>query len=92
MHKRPFQQALERIRAEYLEMPGMRLAPAQVERLSGVDRSVCRQVLDALRYGVARDRTQLSRLEKVNLIRQADDVFKESAAKHGPRRAASSSH
>ena len=48
MQKLPFQQALERIRAEYLEMPGMRLTPEQVEKLSGVDRSICRQVLDAL--------------------------------------------
>jgi hypothetical protein len=42
------QQALERIRAEYREMPGMRLTPEQVERLSGADRSVCSQVVDAL--------------------------------------------
>jgi hypothetical protein len=48
MNKLPFQQALERIRAEYQEMPGMKLTLEQVERLSGVDRSVCQQVLDAL--------------------------------------------
>ena len=48
MDKLPFQQALERIRAEYQEMPGMKLTLQQVERLSGVDRSVCQQVLDAL--------------------------------------------
>jgi hypothetical protein len=43
-----YQQAFERIRAEFLEMPGMRLSPAQVERLSGVDRAVCTCVLDDL--------------------------------------------
>jgi hypothetical protein len=48
VNKVPFQQALQRIRAEYVEMPGMRLTPEQVERLSGLDRSVCRQVLDTL--------------------------------------------
>jgi len=48
MNKLPFQQALERIRAEFQEMPGMKLTLEQVERLSGVDRSVCQQVLDAL--------------------------------------------
>jgi hypothetical protein len=48
MNKLPFQQALERIRAEYQEMPGMKLTLEQVERLSGVDRSICMQVLDAL--------------------------------------------
>lgn len=29
-------------------MPGMRLTPEQVERLSGVDRAVCKCVLDDL--------------------------------------------
>ena len=48
MNKLPFQQALERIRAEYQEMPGMKLTLEQVARLSGVDRSVCQQVLAAL--------------------------------------------
>jgi DNA-binding GntR family transcriptional regulator len=42
------QDVLERIRADYLEMPGMRLRPEQVQRLCGVDSSVCRQVLDLL--------------------------------------------
>jgi hypothetical protein len=44
----PYLEAFERIRAEYLEMPGMRLTPAQVQRLSGVDISVCKLVLDDL--------------------------------------------
>jgi hypothetical protein len=44
----PYEQAFNRIRAEYEEMPGMRLTPEQVERLSGVDRAVCRLVLDDL--------------------------------------------
>lgn len=40
--------AFDRIRAEYLEMPGMRLSPQQVQRLTGVDLSVCATVLDDL--------------------------------------------
>ena len=43
-----YQQAFARIRAEYLEMPGMRLTAAQVHRLSGVDISTCTLVLDDL--------------------------------------------
>jgi hypothetical protein len=39
---------MERIRAEYLEMPGMALRLEQVARLCGVDRSICKLVLDAL--------------------------------------------
>jgi hypothetical protein len=44
----PYQQAFERIRAEYMEMPGMRLTAAQVERLSGSERAICTRVLDDL--------------------------------------------
>ena len=44
----PYRQALDRIRAEYLEMPGMRLTSAQVQRLSGVDISICARVLEDL--------------------------------------------
>jgi hypothetical protein len=44
----PYEQAFNRIRAEFMEMPGMRLTPGQVERLSGVSSSVCRLVLDDL--------------------------------------------
>jgi hypothetical protein len=39
---------LDRIRAEYLEMPGMRLTTEQVQRLCGVDASVCQVVMDSL--------------------------------------------
>ena len=48
-----YEQAFKRIRAEFVEMPGMRLTPEQAERLSGVGSSVCRRVLDDLvRAGV----------------------------------------
>jgi hypothetical protein len=39
---------IERLRAEFLEMPGLRLTAAQVERLCGVERTICKAVLDAL--------------------------------------------
>ena len=39
---------LQRIQGEYIEMPGLRLTPAQAQRLWGLDRSVCDQLLDAL--------------------------------------------
>jgi hypothetical protein len=44
----PYEQAFNRIRAEFMEMPSMQLTPEQVERLSGVGSSVCRRVLDDL--------------------------------------------
>ena len=39
---------LQRIRAEYLEMPGLSLKPEQVQRLCGVDRGVCETALALL--------------------------------------------
>jgi response regulator of citrate/malate metabolism len=42
------QAILERLRAEFLEMPGLRLTADQVHRLCGVERMTCRAVLDAL--------------------------------------------
>jgi hypothetical protein len=42
------EQMLERIRAEYLEMPGLRLKREQVQRLCGIERSMCQVALDLL--------------------------------------------
>ena len=37
-----------RVRGEFIEMPGLRLAPAQAARLWAIDRSVSERVLDSL--------------------------------------------
>ncbi len=39
---------LRRARAEYLEMPGLRLTRAQAQRLWGLDTRTCEQLLSAL--------------------------------------------
>jgi hypothetical protein len=39
---------LSRLRAEYLEMPGLRLKADQVRRLCGVEPTMCQMVLDSL--------------------------------------------
>jgi hypothetical protein len=39
---------LDRIRAEYLEMPGLRLTLEQAQRLCGLERTLCQTVLDSL--------------------------------------------
>jgi hypothetical protein len=41
-------QILRRIRAEYLEMPGLRLTPAQAQRLWGLETHMCLQLLESL--------------------------------------------
>jgi CheY-like chemotaxis protein len=42
------QQTTERIRAEFMEMPGLRLSAAQLQRLCGIDASMCHGVLGSL--------------------------------------------
>ena len=39
---------MQRVRAEYMEMPGLRLKLEQVQRLCGIERTICQAVLDAL--------------------------------------------
>lgn len=39
---------LFRVRAEYLEMPGLRLSAAQAQRLSGLDSTTSTMVLEVL--------------------------------------------
>ena len=43
-----FAAALRRARAEFLEMPGLRLTLAQAQRLWALDRTLCDAVLAAL--------------------------------------------
>jgi len=73
--------ALNLIRSEYLEMPGLALKPEQVQRLCGVDRAACEIVLATLvdagflaarvdgSYARAKD-SEVSRLRpaKANLV------------------------
>lgn len=42
------QQVLNRIRAEFEEMPDMKLTVEQIERLCGVNRSLCETALESL--------------------------------------------
>jgi hypothetical protein len=44
----PYNALMTRIRGEYLEMPGLRLTLDQAMRLFGVERTLCKPVLDAL--------------------------------------------
>jgi hypothetical protein len=44
----PHNMLLSRVRAEYLEMPGLRLTLDQAQRLCGVERALCKKVFDAL--------------------------------------------
>lgn len=44
----PVREILQRIRGEYLEMPGLRLTPEQARRLWSLDLGTCKWLLDAL--------------------------------------------
>ena len=41
-------EVLQRIQGEYSEMPGLRLTAAQAQRLWGLERAVCDELLGAL--------------------------------------------
>jgi hypothetical protein len=45
---RTIEELLNRLRAEFLEMPGMRLTPEQAQRLLGLEQGLCQTVLDSL--------------------------------------------
>jgi len=45
---RTIEDVVNRLRAEYLEMPGLRLRPEQVQRLCGIERTICHMVLESL--------------------------------------------
>ena len=42
------QNTIERLRAEFLEMPGLRLTLTQIHRFCGLERAVCSAALDTL--------------------------------------------
>jgi hypothetical protein len=44
----PHDMLFKRIRAEYLEMPGLRLTLDQAHRLCGVERALCQAILEGL--------------------------------------------
>ena len=41
-------EVLQRIQGEFVEMPGLRLTPAQAQRLWGLERDVCDALMGAL--------------------------------------------
>jgi hypothetical protein len=45
---RTIEDVLNRLRAEFLEMPGLRLKAEQVQRLCGIERTICHLVLESL--------------------------------------------
>jgi hypothetical protein len=48
LHSCRIEDAVVRMRVEYLEMPGLKLTAGQAERLCGVDRMICETVLGVL--------------------------------------------
>jgi len=44
----PLDEVIRRVQGEYIEMPGLRLTLGQAQRLCGIERMLCKVVLDAL--------------------------------------------
>jgi hypothetical protein len=68
------QPALDRLRAEFLEMPGLRLTAAQVHRFCGLEDVACRSALDAL-------------VKENFLCAKPDGTYARSTEGRAPRRA-----
>jgi hypothetical protein len=69
-----FHDIVERLRAEYLEMPGLHLTAQQIQRLCGIERTVCQSVLDALvkaKFLAAKPDGHYSRLTEGQVYRRA---------------------
>jgi hypothetical protein len=62
----PLEELLQRVRAEYRDMPSLRLTPSQAQRLFGLDPSTCVSILEAL-------------LKERFLYRTSDGLFQKSA-------------
>jgi hypothetical protein len=45
---RTIDDVLNRLRAEFLDMPGLRLTSEQMQRLCGIERTICKLVLESL--------------------------------------------
>ena len=43
-----FEATVRRVQCEFVEMPGLRLTPAQATRIWGLDRDLCQAVIDRL--------------------------------------------
>jgi hypothetical protein len=48
MNSNPNPRVVNRVRSEYMEMPGLSLKSEQVQRLCGIDDAACKAVLDTL--------------------------------------------
>jgi hypothetical protein len=55
---RSVQHEIDRLRAEFNEMPGLRLTMAQAQRLCGLEEMLCASVLDSLVVAKFLDRDQ----------------------------------
>jgi len=82
---------VERLRAEFLEMPGLRLTAPQVHRLCGVDHDACRAVLDVLvneKFLCAKPDGTYARLTE-GVMRRPRQAKVEPVRNHQPLRQAS---
>jgi len=58
--------AVARVRAEFLEMPGLHLTPPQAARLMGLDQATCDSVIEALVQGQFLRRTSAGLVARVD--------------------------
>ena len=81
-------QIRRRIRAEYLEMPGLRLTHAQAQRLWGLDERTCLQLLESLIKARFLERKADGMYARVTDGAVTAPPLRMAGAEIGPRRAA----
>ena len=75
------------VRAEYLEMPGLRLTADQARRLCGVDRDACARILEALVEAGFLTRGRDSRYSRTSEGSLPLPPFRMARAESSPRQA-----
>jgi hypothetical protein len=76
MRSKSFESLLNRIKSEYVEMPGLRLTAEQGRRLWGLERGQCDEVLQALvkrRFLAVGDDGKYGRLSESPRLKTARD-------------------
>ena len=88
---RTIQDVFTRLHAEFQEMPGLQLTSAQVQRLCGIEPTLCRLVLDLLvnekflcvkpdgRYTRTRDGAERAHLHLAKVVLRTDQHAKKAS-------------
>lgn len=82
----PHDALLTRLRAVFVDMPGLWLKAEQVQRLCSIERTQCKMVLDALvdeRFLCVRSDGAYARLPDRDIAHRAYELYEQRGREHG---------